>query len=272
MNIKLIATGAGMFGFGALLSWAMTADYFERKMKSNRELLSEMLMRKETEIISLETELMRERVPWTNPSSEEVQAVADKVTGDILSNGDRKEPDLETDSENSPGGTSDENEEYDEKVTEERRTNLQKLIEEYTADPDVRDDFIENAGRMLEYDGNPPFVISRELYASDPDEGDNYAKITIKYYPRHRVLVDDDEEPIDDVANYVGWKSLNQFGGESGDPDVVFVRNRRLATDFEVVQETEEDPPIHITYGMSREAYNANKAAGNIKFRDEDRD
>jgi hypothetical protein len=51
---------------------------------------------------------------------------------------------------------------------------------------------------------------------------------------------------------------------------VVYIRNWRMETDFEVRRETETAPPAHVRYGMDKETYNANKVAGTIRFRDGD--
>jgi hypothetical protein len=72
------------------------------------------------------------------------------------------------------------------------------------------------------------------------------------------------------VGNTLGWKNLSQFGGESGDPDTVFIRNQRLETDFEVVRDDESPLPLHIQYGMGKEEFKVNKAAGTLRLRDED--
>jgi hypothetical protein len=83
-------------------------------------------------------------------------------------------------------------------------------------------------------------------------------------------LLDDDNDPVDDIAGMIGWRSLSNFGGESGDPDVVFVRNDRLLSDFEVVRDDESELPLHVKYGMSEEEFKTNKAAGTLKLRRED--
>lgn len=276
MNSKLIVTGAGAFGLGALLSWAMTADHFERKTKvlekgliEQHELINSYIWQlKGLPETPMDTE---EQLGWVPPTEEAVQMASDKTSSDILANEDSEEAGVETDLEKSPEGSADESEVNEEEL-EKARTNLQDLISSYAADPDAVEEFTSMAGNALEYDGSPPFVIPVSLYASDPDEGDNYEKVTLKYFPRTRILIDDDEDPIEDVANYVGWRNLNHFGDESGDADVVFIRNRRLMTDYEVVKEDDTDPPIHVTYGMSRAEFETNKAAGVIKFREEDSD
>lgn len=276
MKSKLIAVGACAFGYGALVAWAFTADHFDGKMKRNQLILNEMLSRKEARIVDLENRFLI-RPPWNPITDEDVQIAAEKTRGDILSDESvlrtfdegieiagridkvaEPAPDVEPVAEPSES----------EEVT--RRT-LQSLIDTYTADPNNAEAFVEKAGNSLKFAQQAPFHIPVDIYASDPDEGDSYAKITLTYYPRDRVLLDEDEDIIE-VPEYVGWENLNRFGDESGDPDTVFVRNRRLLTDFEVIKVEDEDPPIHVRYGMSRAEFALNKAAGHMKFKDEDSD
>lgn len=149
------------------------------------------------------------------------------------------------------------------------RSNLQAMIDKYTMDHDDNVNFITQTDIAGEVDNTPPFVISQALYASDPDEGDIYDKITVTYYERDRVLLDDDQDPIDqkEIPRMVGWNNLSRFGDQSGEMDTVFVRCRRLRTDFEVVRETEEPLPAHVQFGMGKEEFETHKASGLLKFR-----
>lgn len=243
MHKQLISAGAGLFGFGALVGWALTADHFEQKMREREALAFERNQALRYHIVELEKafdDLATDFASYKEDATEDVSAVTDEAVV--------------------PAG----------ETVEETRSNLQSLIDEYTANPDdSSDEFVKEAVVMDRE--TPPFVISKEKFAWDEEEGDDYAKITLTYYPRHRLLLDDDEETVDDVATTVGWRNLSQFGGESGDPNVVFVRNRRMMTDFEVVRDEENEVPLHIKYGMGREEFNVSKAAGVLKLRPEDR-
>lgn len=292
MNTKFVAVGAG--ALGALIGWAVTADHFEAKMKRNQLILGEMLARKEAQIVALEEKLL-DPVPWNSPTIESVQSEAEKVDrlvgyedGVIQSDTEGEVAfTLESINGHSPEcnalranedwtcicGVDPDEDDISEEQTAELRSNIQHVIEQYSADPDNVDEFVARAGAMIEHANDvPPFHISVALYASDPDEGDDYSKITLGYYPRIRVLLDDQEEVIEDIDNTVGWKNLNRFGDESEDRDTVFVRNRRMMSDFEIVKYDDEDPPLHVQYGMGREEYKTAKAAGIIKSRDPDRD
>jgi hypothetical protein len=301
MNSKTVAVGLGSFGLGALVAWAITADRLDGKMRRNQLILGEMLSRKEAEIVAL-TERVLHPTPWTPASDEEV-AEAAATTDQIISDEDRAAADairrqargpliatnplegVEFDSIVDPNRavvetddgpddlTPEEEAEVAEAVSDHQRS-IASIVAKYASDPEEIHEFTEIVRR--DADGareTPPFHISVAQYASDPDEGDDYEKITMSWYPRTRVLLDDDDEIVPDVNNVVGYKNLDRFGDESNDPNVVFVRNRHLETDFEVVNHEDEDLPIHLQYQMTREEYNTNVAAGHLpKFRDEDSD
>lgn len=254
MDIKKIAAGVGLVGYGALWGWAITADKYDRAVDA----------------LSGRVDVLGDRLKWTRDQLqieglerlklEERFADQLKGDGDILETGT-----IEAVADD------EEEEEYSEEKTEEIRSNLQGIIDHYTGNPEQRDQFV-NVATEATTDRTPPFVITMEKFAWDEEEGHEYDKITLTYYPKHRTLLDDEEDPVEDVANLVGWKNLNQFGGVSGDPEVVYIRNRRLRTDFEVVRDTENDLPLHVKYGMPREEFRVSRAAGVLKLRPEDRD
>jgi len=272
MRNKLIAAGAGLLGYGALIGWAVTADFYDRKMKSNQQLLGEIIKRQSKELETTK-DLLLQQSDMVEYSESDVQAAIEmmRLKGEGLLEAIKGE-NPESGDEGLLPDSEDEGEPYDEAKTEAIRTNLQGLIDTYTADPDEVNHFNEITAKAIENDERPPFVISREKYSWDEEEGDDYEKITLTYYPRDRILLDDEDEVVDDIGSLVGWRNLSQFGGESGDPDVVFVRNPKLQTDFEVVRNTENQPPAHVRFGMGREEFETNKAAGLIRFGREGRD
>jgi len=249
MQRKLVVTALGALGFGALAGWAVTADIYEHRLTKAKEDFDYTLGKRTADILGLQHHLDKalgidiDDVPETNPNQMSTDEIIEEVAEDEVPEGE---------------------------TPEQTRSNLQSIIDNYTADPQAQQDFADMA-TIVEHDNAPPFVISRDTYAYD-EEGDSYEKITLTYFPRDRVLLDDDESPIPDVARMVGWRNLSQFGGESQDPDVVFIRNRHMETDFEVVKEDDTPLPLHVKYGMEKEEFRANKAAGLIKFRQEDDD
>lgn len=83
-------------------------------------------------------------------------------------------------------------------------------------------------------DPNTPYTISvAEFMANDND----YDQITLTYFFADRTLADDSEKAIDDVDEIVGLENLKQFGRDSGNDAIVYIRNERLGSDFEVIRD-----------------------------------
>ena len=256
MRIKLIAAGVGLVGFGAMWGWAITGDAMEAKMKRNQRLLATLLDRKSSEL-----EAAKELIATRGASK--VTVVETEDDGELEEVAYNEFSEEESLDEQLRGET-----------PEETRQNLQKIIDRYNNDPDAQEEWSNMATRTLIDNGpdnTPPFVISADEWAMG-EEGEEYMKLSLTYYPNDRVLVDEDDEAVDnrDVDSYVGWQNLNRFGDQSGQTDVVYIRNHRLLTDFEVYQETDEELPAHIRYGMGRAEYEVNMAAGVTKFRRSD--
>lgn len=267
MNRKLVAISGGSFALGALLSWAITADVLENKARLNRAAFRRVIEGQQKTIFDLHDGMFQGE-PINKDALDEahthlledLQPQTLEIVTPIDETADAQELQAKL-----------ENDEVDEEEFEAIRSNLQNIIDEYAGSPESRDEFVEIASKRIKAEKNePPFVIPVRLFAWDEDEGNDFLKTTLTFYSRERVLVDEDEEGIDhkDVDEYVGWKNLNRFGDQSDDPDVVYIRNRRLSTDFEVVR-SDEKLPLHVQYGMRQEEYNLANAAGLIKFREE---
>ena len=78
------------------------------------------------------------------------------------------------------------------------------------------------------------FVISLEEFMSN----DNYQQAEILYSPSRNKFYDNESEEIDDVEMYIGKGNLF-WGLHSNDKNVVYIRNKDLRTDFEVIRENE---------------------------------
>lgn len=271
LQTKHIAAAIGIFGSGILIGWAATADYYAKKLQTKQAYIDELRRRPVGRLLDAKITDMGMEAQGVLFSEDEV--VIPFVKGlhpDDLGETAEKPRGSDSDGMDEAGETDGEPE-IDEAGIERERARLQSIIDEYTANPEDVDKFTNMA--LQEHvgpDNTPPFVISKDLFAWDEMEGDNYAKITVTYYPQYRVVLDDGEDVMDDVNSMLGWKNLKQFGGESGDPNVVFIRNRRLLTDFEVVRDEENDVPLHIKYGMGREEFETTRAAGMIRLREED--
>jgi hypothetical protein len=81
-----------------------------------------------------------------------------------------------------------------------------------------------------------PFPISLSEFC-DPPAG--YQQITLTYYSADRVLVDDKEQPVNNIVKIVGpLNSPLDFGGISEDPHLRYVRNPKAEADFEIILNT----------------------------------
>jgi hypothetical protein len=274
MRSKTLLVAVGAFGYGLFVGWAFTADHFEKKIKDKTEndVLRSKINNNEKAVPAVDDDdpdkiwEMDESFPYTPEQVKEYPGIDYRHPYEK----DPKEEEAAVVTFASERDGSGEPDVVDEVATARAKANLKNIIEKYTSEStSVEQTVLHADGQSMPYDNTPPFVISRDIFAYDEDEGDNYDKLTVTYYPEHRILLDDGDELVDDVDMTIGWRSLAQFGGESGDPDVVFVRNRRMMTDFEVIRE-EEPLPLHIKYGMGKEEFQVNKAAGTLRLRDED--
>ena len=255
MNVKFIAQLAGAAGTGAVWAWAITADRAEqraRRMAEDYVELAENVRDLIGENVHLNTQLTSANdriddlehrllpVPDINDSAVSLKDVADVTP------------------EESPEPT--------DEALAVQKTALQNLIAPYVGNPETQETFVEQARVALESATNePPFVISQDEY-SHGEEGEDYAKHTIHFYAKHQTLLDEEDEavPQNQVENYVGWRSLRRFGDQSGQPDVVYVRNHRLQTDFEVVLLADEDLPLHVQYNMDKPTFDTMSKTGKL--------
>lgn len=98
---------------------------------------------------------------------------------------------------------------------------------EADAAEDKEDDFEEPVRSP-----DKPYIISVSEFMQDEQD---YSKITLTYFEGDDTLCDENEMPIDDINGIVGNDSLEHFGFKSDNKSIVYVRNERLESDFEVV-------------------------------------
>lgn len=303
MRTKSIIALVGAAAYGALVSWAATADYYERKLEGFAERIDALEGFVDTaaianyytnnydqpdsgeiEIIREEDGTLRTRTlqteglkgqngsvdEWPSQSNPDADTFPE-AEGEVVTSSEPENPrGDETAEVNEAGGTEDADEIPPGETPEQTRQKLQATIDQYTVQDDT--DGQQNVAQtfsQMEH-AKAPFVISRALFASDPDEGDLYNKETLTYYPKHRILLNEDDEVESDVATIVGWKNLNRFGDQSDDMDTVFIRNQRLDTDYEVVREEDQPLPLHVKYSMGKDEFETAKAAGVLRLREED--
>ena len=101
--------------------------------------------------------------------------------------------------------------------------------------PEIEED-AGNEEEIPDYAGHPtegiagvPYTISPELFVNDKKRFD---KITLEYYEGNDMLIEEmSNEPVD-IDESIGRDSLRMFG--EFERDLVYVRNERLETDYEV--------------------------------------
>lgn len=74
-----------------------------------------------------------------------------------------------------------------------------------------------------------------EIISSMQFDEQMYEKTTLFYYAGDQILTDERDEPVPDFTEIIGEDAVNNFGHLSDDPSLVFVRNHRMSTDFEIV-------------------------------------
>ena len=91
-------------------------------------------------------------------------------------------------------------------------------------------------GTYTKVDGQP-YLISHDEYFETEQE---YDKLSIVYFAGDDTLADERSKNIDDVERLVGERHLDMFGKKwqsvtrSGNPDILYVRNPNIASDFEI--------------------------------------
>lgn len=80
-----------------------------------------------------------------------------------------------------------------------------------------------------------PHIISRDSFVEE--ETELQQKISITYYDGDDTLVDERDVPMRDLAPTVGEEFWQHFGELSEDPEVLYIRNRRLQIDFEITRD-----------------------------------
>jgi hypothetical protein len=121
---------------------------------------------------------------------------------------------------------------------------------EVVYDPSDDLDPVQLPGNSGEPDsrGPGPYVISEAEFFG---EQENYAKLSIMYYQKDNVLVDDKAEPIPDIRATVGPDIAQKFGLDPENPYIVYVRNDKLEVDFEVALDYGAYVEVVLNYGQA---------------------
>jgi hypothetical protein len=253
MNVKFIAQLAGAAGVGGFYAWAWTEDRAERRA---RRMADDYVA-----LVSDVQGMIAENIHLTT-QLESANDRIDKLEHRLLADEPQVVP-----TEVSLRDVAEVTPELTEADIEAQTTELKELIAPYVADPQVQEDFMLQARAQLQHAAvnDPPMVISQDEFSHD-EEGQDFEKLTIHFYKKYQTLLDEENEAIaqNEVENVVGWRSLRRFGDKSGQPDVVYVRNKRLQIDYEVVLMEGEDLPLHVQYNMDQPTFETMKKSGKL--------
>lgn len=81
-------------------------------------------------------------------------------------------------------------------------------------------------------DDKPYIITHDEYFAGEKD----YDTQSYTYYKVDDTLTDEHDKPVENVEEAIGEDHLVRFGSGSKDPNIVYIRNDRLGTDYEVIQ------------------------------------
>ena len=98
------------------------------------------------------------------------------------------------------------------------------------------------------FDAREPYVISFDSVGIL----ENYDTQTLTYYPDVDELVDNRDEPVEDVESLVG-AFQNEFGHISDSDETVYIRNEGISMDFEIVRSYDDYTDVLIR--TAAEAY-----------------
>lgn len=76
-----------------------------------------------------------------------------------------------------------------------------------------------------------PYVITHDEFMENEN---GWEQNTLTYYNGDDVLTDEKDVPVPDIEAVVGSESLTKFGYGSRDKNVVYVRNEKLESDYEI--------------------------------------
>lgn len=78
-----------------------------------------------------------------------------------------------------------------------------------------------------------PYVITHDEYFNAEKD---YDQISYTYYESDDTLVDEKDNPVTEIDKLISDEALARFGHGSKDKNVVYVRNDKMASDFEIVR------------------------------------
>lgn len=107
---------------------------------------------------------------------------------------------------------------------------LEPVIQSIFAEEDDDDwDYDEEVANRTT---DEPYVLHKDEFYAEEMHDQGYSQETLTYYAGDDIMTDQDDHPVYNYSSVVG---LMKFGHGSGDPNVVYVRNDKLKSEYEVV-------------------------------------
>lgn len=102
---------------------------------------------------------------------------------------------------------------------------------------DVADDGWDYEGelerRTALRDNDHPYIIHKDEFFGNS----TYDKTSLVYFEGDDVLIDEDSTVVDPRKDVVSEEDLTRFGYGSGDPNIIYIRNDSLKSDFEICRD-----------------------------------
>lgn len=239
--VKMSLAGAAGLAVGALVSNYITVKYMnkqfmnviESEMEAMNEHFSAQQARRDRDRIERFQKSGRYATPEEaleaasiitdysdsdSSAAELVSKLMDRKIADI--------PELESDDEPDvfPGNPEDEDE--DEVLPETLNVYEQSAILDDEGAP-IQDPFFQ------ERDHQYPYIVSIGEFHNTEDD---FSKISVVWYEGDDILTDENGRTVDNYERIIGSDFAGRFGDHSDDKNVVYVRNRDYASDYEVTR------------------------------------
>lgn len=98
----------------------------------------------------------------------------------------------------------------------------------------LAEDEEEEALRKMQ-DG--PYIINVGEYYN---QNLHYDKSVFTYYTLDDTLLDENDEIVDDREALIGHAAIDRFHDDNDEPDIVYVRNDKISTDYEIMRVEKE--------------------------------
>ena len=214
--------GLGILGLGALVAAGYIGyRYADKRMNAHYE---EMTLKEIEQAKKFYARLHKKGPEHESPEKvvESLAKDAGKAVRDYQGEAEaaRAQAPDEEDSEDV-----EENSEAEQEASEDVEVNV-------FADLAVQDEHMDEVD-VESRDPESPYIITEEEFLANESD---FSQTSITFYAGDSTLADERDQEIPYLDPIVGANNVSEFGRGSSDPRIVYIRNERLSTDFEVVK------------------------------------